>query len=91
MRAAAGADGLRRVARGALGRLRRAPAAQEAALVLDRLESEGRLAEAGRALADQLSGVEKRPMPFVDAVLRWVARESERLPQSGARADSSRL
>jgi hypothetical protein len=91
MRAAAGAEGLREVSRRVLGRLRRVPAAREAALVLDRLESEGRLAEAGRALADRLSGVEKRPMPFVDAVLGWVVRESERRPQSGARADTSRL
>jgi hypothetical protein len=91
MRAAAGAEGLREVSRRVLGRLRRVPAAGEAALVLDRLESEGRLAEAGRALADRLSGVEKRPMPFVDAVLGWVVGESERLPQDGARADTSRL
>jgi hypothetical protein len=91
MRAAAGAEGLREVSRRVLGRLRRVPAAREAALVLDRLESEGRLAEAGRALADRLSGVEKRPMPFVDAVLGWVVGESERRPQDGARADTSRL
>ena len=91
MRAAAGAEGLREVSRRVLGRLRRVPAAREAALVLDRLESEGRLAEAGRALADRLSGVEMRPMPFVDAVLGWVVGESERRPQDGARADTSRL
>jgi hypothetical protein len=91
MRAAAGAEGLREVSRRVLGKLRRVPAAGEAALVLDRLESEGRLAQAGRALAQQLSGVEKRPMPFVDAVLVWVVRESERRPQSGARADTNRL
>jgi hypothetical protein len=91
MRAAAGAEGLREVSHRVLGRLRRVPAAREAALVLDRLESEGRLAEAGRALADRLSGVEKRPMPFVDAVLGWVVGESERRPQDGARADTNRL
>ena len=91
MRAAAGAEGLREVSRRVLGRLRGVPAAREAALVLDRLESEGRLAEAGRALADRLSGVEKRPMPFVDAVLGWVVGESERRPQDGARADTNRL
>ena len=55
------------------------------------IASEGRLAAAGRALADQLSGVEKRPLPFVDAVLSWVVQESERRPQAGARADTSRL
>jgi hypothetical protein len=91
MRAAAGAEGLREVSRGALGKLRRIPAAPEAALVLDQISSEGRLAAAGRALADQLSGVEKRPLPFVDAVLSWVVRESKPWPQPGARADTSRL
>jgi hypothetical protein len=91
MRAAAGAEGLREVSRRALGKLRRVPAAPEAALVLDQIASEGRLAAAGRALADRLSGVEKRPLPFVDAVLGWVVRESERWPQAGARADTSRL
>jgi hypothetical protein len=90
MRAAAGAEGLREVSRRALGRLRRLPAAPEAALVLDRIPSEGQLAAAGRALADELSGVRKRPLPFVDAVLSWVVRESERA-QAGARADTSRL
>jgi hypothetical protein len=92
MRAAAGAEGLREVSRRALGKLRRVPAANEAALVLDRIESEGRLAEAGRALADELSGVKRRPLPFVDAVLRWVVRESRaREAQPGVRADTSRL
>jgi hypothetical protein len=92
MRAAAGAEGLREVGRRILGRLRRVPAANEAASVLDGIESEGRLAAAGRALADELNGVEKRPMPFVDAVLKWVVRESQaRDAQAGARADTSRL
>jgi hypothetical protein len=76
MRAAAGAEGLREVSRRALGKLRRIPAANEAALVLDQIPSEGRLAASGRALADQLSGVEKRPLPFVDAVLTWVVKQS---------------
>jgi hypothetical protein len=91
MRAAAGAEGLREVSRAVLGKLHRIPAANEAALVLDQISSEGRLAAAGRALADQLSGVRKRPLPFVDAVLSWVVRESARWPQAGARADTSRL
>ena len=91
MRAAAGAEGLREVARRVLGKLRKLPAATEAALVLDQIPSEGRLAASGRALADRLNGVEKRPMPFVDAVLAWVVRESERGPQAGDRADTSRL
>jgi hypothetical protein len=80
MRAAAGAEGLREVSRRALGKLRRIPAATEAALVLDQIPSEGRLAASGRALADQLSGVEKRPLPFVDAVLTWVVKQSREDP-----------
>jgi hypothetical protein len=76
LRGAAGADGLREVARRALGRLRRVPAAAEAALVLDQIASEGRLAAAARALEQQLRGVDKRPIPFLDAVLRWVVHES---------------
>jgi hypothetical protein len=88
LRGAAGADGLREVSRRALGRLHRIPAAREAALVLDQIASEGRLAAAGRALADQLSGVAKRPLPLLDAVLGWVVRESSRFratPSRGAR------
>jgi hypothetical protein len=92
MRAAAGAEGLREVGRRVLGKLRKVPAAKEAALVLDSIESEGRLAAAGRALAEELNGVEKRPLPFVDAVLQWVVRESRaRDAQAGARAETSRL
>jgi hypothetical protein len=76
LRGAAGAEGLREVSRRALGKLRRLPGAPEAVTVLDQISSEGRLAAAGRALLDQLSGVRKRPMPFVDAVIGWVVRES---------------
>ena len=49
----------------------------EASLVLDQIESEGRLAAAAGALQRQLRGVPKRAMPFVDAVLHWVVREAE--------------
>jgi hypothetical protein len=76
LRGAAGADGLREVARRALGRLDRLPAAREAALVLDRIASEGRLVAAGRALLDQLGATRRRPLPLLDAVLDWVVRES---------------
>ena len=89
LRGAAGAEGLREVSRRALGRLRRIPAMPEAALVLDRVASEGRLAAAARALEQQLRGVPKRPLAFVDAVLRGVVREAsieraapERRPQA---------
>jgi hypothetical protein len=76
LRGAAGADGLREVSRRALGRLGRLPAAREAATVLDQIASEGRLTAAGRMLLDRLSGVPKRPLPFVDAVLGWVVGEA---------------
>jgi hypothetical protein len=76
LRGAAGAEGLREVSRRVLGRLRRVPAAPEAALVLDQIASEGRLAAAARSLELQLRGVPKRALPFVDAVLGWVVREA---------------
>jgi hypothetical protein len=76
LRAAAGSDGLREVSRRALGRLRRVPAAPEAAQVLDAIASEGRLAAAGRALAAELGAVRMRPVPVLDAVLGWVVREA---------------
>ena len=76
LRAAAGADGLREVSRRALGRLRRMPAAPEAAQVLDGIASEGRLAAAGRTLATELGAVPMRPLRLLDAVLGWVVREA---------------
>jgi hypothetical protein len=91
LRGAAGADGLRDVARRSLARLRRMPAAEEAAQVLDSLESERRLAAAGRALERQLRGIERRPVPLLDAVLRWVVHEAREAQPAGARADTSRL
>ncbi len=77
LRAAAGAAGLREVSRRALGRLRRLPAAVEAAAVLDAIAAEGRLAAAGRSLADRVSTAARRPLPLLDAVLAWVMREAE--------------
>ena len=78
LRAAAGADGLREVSRRALGRLRGIPSLPEAIRTLEEIGSEQRLAAAGRALADSLSGVRRRPRAVVDAVLGWVVRESAR-------------
>lgn len=78
LRAAAGADGLREVFRRGLGRLRMLPAAPEAARILDRIGSEGRLLAAGRSLADALDGIRSRPLPLADAVLGWVAAEASR-------------
>jgi hypothetical protein len=76
VRAAAGADGLREVFRRALGRLRALPSVPEAAAVLDGIAAEGRLAAAGRSLAERLSDVSLRPIPFCDAVLAWVVSEA---------------
>jgi hypothetical protein len=78
LRAAAGSDGLREVSRRVLGRLRRIPSLPEATRTLDEIGSEGRLVAAGRALVQSLSGVRKRPVAILDAVLAWVARESRR-------------
>ena len=64
------------VFRRSLGRLRRLPSVPEAAQVLDEIASEGRLAAAGRSLTAELSAVRKRPLPLLDAVLVWVAREA---------------
>jgi hypothetical protein len=76
LRAAARAAGLREVARRALGRLRRIPSATEASSVLDAIESEGRLADAARALVARLGDTPKRPRALLDAVLSWVVREA---------------
>jgi hypothetical protein len=76
LRAAARAAGLREVARRALGRLRRIPSAIEASSVLDAIESEGRLADAARALVARLGDTPKRPRALLDAVLTWVVREA---------------
>jgi hypothetical protein len=76
LRAAAGADGLREVSRRALHRVRWIPSAREASSVLDRIESEGRLAETARTLAEHVGRARKRPLELIDAVLAWVVRES---------------
>jgi hypothetical protein len=76
LRAAAGADGLREVFRRALGKLRAIPSLPEAAVVLDGIAAEGRLAAAGRSLAERLGDVSWRPIPFCDAVLAWVVSEA---------------
>jgi hypothetical protein len=76
LRAAAGPEGLREVFRRALRRLRRLPSAREAAATLEGLDHGPRLIAAGRALADALGPVEKRPGPVADAVTAWVAGEA---------------
>jgi hypothetical protein len=87
LRAAARAAGLREVARRALHRARRIPSATEASTVLDAIESEGRLAEAARALVARLGETRKRPTALLDAVLAWVVREASTfMPAPAARA-----
>jgi hypothetical protein len=88
LRAAAGAPGLREVARRSLRRLRRVPSIVEAGEVLDRLAAETRLLSAGRSLATALGAARKRPRAVVDAVLDWVASRSAR---GGARPPAERL
>ncbi len=78
-RAAAGTPGIREVSQRVLGRLRRAvPGAREAARLLGDLGSADVLLPAGRAFADELRGVPRKPGPVLDAVLRWVIEESGR-------------
>ena len=76
LRAAAGADGLREVFRRGLRVFRRVPAAPEAARVLDKIGSEGRLTAAGRSVSDAIGAVPGKPLAVIDAVLAWVAREA---------------
>jgi hypothetical protein len=76
LRAAAGPEGLREVFRRALRRLRRVPGAPEASATLDGLDHGPRLVAAGRALAEALALVPKRPGPLADAVTAWVAGEA---------------
>jgi hypothetical protein len=78
LRAAAGAEGVREVARRALGRIGWVPAARETVVALDAIGGEGRMAAAGRSLIAALSGVRHRPVPVLDAVLGWVTAEAAR-------------
>lgn len=75
-RAAAGAEGIRRVARASLRALR----LRHAARLTGELESDRRLGAAGRSLIDELRDVEKSPIPMADALTAWVAAESARHP-----------
>lgn len=78
LRAAAGADGLRAVARRALARVRFIPAVSEAVRVLDTIGSEGRLVAAGKAMVDRAASVPFAIVPLVDAMLGWVIDEAGR-------------
>ena len=76
LRAAAGEDGVREVARRSLRFARRVPAMSEASQILDRLGAGGALGAAGRALVAQVRGVRRRPAALAAAVLAWVAAEA---------------
>jgi len=78
LRAAAGEDGLREVARRSLGRLRRLPSAREAVAVLDRLGPATTLARSGRALAHAVRGTPKHLGAIAEAVLGWMGGEVAR-------------
>ena len=78
LRAAAGEQGVREIARRSLRRLRRVPAMPEAALLLDRLGAGGALGASGRALVAQVRGVRRRPRALARAVLEWIAGEARR-------------
>ena len=78
LRAAAGTAGLREVSRRMLGRIRRAPAAPEAAQVMDDLGAGRELGPAARSVLLALRSVPPRLVPVLDAVLGWVAFESRR-------------
>jgi len=78
LRAAAGEDGVREVARRSLRRARRLPAMGEASEILDRLGAGGALGASGRALVTDLRHVPRRPSALAATVLRWVAGEAER-------------
>jgi hypothetical protein len=77
LRAAAGEDGVREVARRWLRFARRVPAMREASQILDRLGAGGALGASGRALVAQVRHVPRRPSALAPAVLRWVVVEAE--------------
>jgi hypothetical protein len=86
LRAAAGEDGVREVARRSLRCARRIPAMREASQILDRLGAGGALGASGRALVAQVRHVPRRPSALAAAVLGWVAREAERFRHAPPRA-----
>lgn len=75
-RQAVGTDELREVARRTLRRLGWIPSAREAADLTHRLESDERLAPAGKDLLERLNTVELKPAPVADALTDWIVDES---------------
>ncbi len=91
LRAAAGEEGLREVARRTLRRARRVPSCTEASAILDRLGNRGGLAASGRALIETVRHVPRRPTPLAGAVLLWIAGESARFAPAAAGAGPAEL
>ena len=91
LRAAAGEEGLREVARRTLRRARRVPSCAEASAILERLGSRGGLAASGRALVETVRHVPRRPTPLAGAVLLWIAGESARFAPAAAGAAPAEL
>ena len=76
LRAAAGEEGVREVARRSLRHMRGVPAIREAMEILDRLGAGGALAASARSLATEVRHVPRRTRALAAAVLRWVAAEA---------------
>ena len=76
MRGATGELGFREVTRRALSRVRAIPPAPEARDVLDRLGTGRRLGGSVRSLLAHVRPAGRRPLPVLDAMLRWIADES---------------
>ena len=91
LRAAAGEEGLREVARRALRRATWLPAAREASSILDRLGARGGLAASGRALVETVRHVPRKPTPLAGAVLLWIAGEAARFAPAAAEAAPAEL
>ena len=75
LRAAAGEEGVREVARRSLT-ARARPRDAEASQILDRLGAGGALGASARALVAQVRHVPRQPDALAAAVLRWVAAEA---------------
>ena len=78
LRAAAGEEGVREVARRSLRRVRAIPATREASQILDRLGAGGALSASARSLVAEVRHVPREPNALAAAVLRWVAAEAAR-------------
>jgi hypothetical protein len=77
-REAMGTAATREVARRVLARLGFIPSLREAADLVGRLQSDERLAPAGKDLLERLNTVELQPAPVADALTDWIVDESHR-------------